>query len=749
MSSSIIVIFDQQGSFPSPLKDRLVSNGFEVIERETGTEIFHFLAIERPQLAILSSKMPEMDGAQICKMTKDNLSLKHIPILILDSTLSPATQRTCIEAGCDGYYQRPFDVEAIMERLDILLPGARKTRSRSMTRLQLDFKTSQEITSLFAGDMEEGTLFLRIKNPFPVGTGLKLKLSVASKKLVEAYGEVIHTIQKSTNPKQPVGMVVKMLEMDEETRAFIQNLYRQRSLASNDNMEELTTSHIEDTLVAVITGKKSTEGTFLSKLKFNPATLTDLEREAFEARNLPQPEKEELHKKIRDGVSFTCRIAYHLKKYRQLEFLSDEIRTKFLALSRTNLELGNAALGKLTPLMDRAKQKGLTELLAQLHSTSANLSANLTELNGKVQNYKDSLRKRKTVSTKIPNELLHDKEIVRYLEGISELFDFSTDVTSRSYMESMKLDLDLSELAAWEVTSFMEINQPGKTINPEVANWLRAIVALRFAISAFNHQHGKEDWTIETIDRSVALLNMTLACQEKFQQAMTKFIADHDISKTTLEELSQSNKQILDEAMRLNELYNPYREEDEQEYGPLLTHCYASIKEIFKHRETAEASAIGGQKLKKKSKKKRQYGPQQEQLTGVRGWLARYKSLLSLFVMIVLLIVLINMYFSRDFYQAKAPGGRTFSSITKQDLKDMWPCYWGRILEGDLSAKVNNQWMKMTPKKQLKRAKRLIIIAYIKWPKIKRIRLFDNKNKVLAIVVNREIVFFKKPSEED
>ncbi|WP_207515807.1 response regulator [Longitalea luteola] len=61
-----------------------------------------------PCLIVLDMNMPKMDG-QTCLVTlKKEITLRHIPVIILSTAFKPGAIDLAIEAGANKYYQKPY-----------------------------------------------------------------------------------------------------------------------------------------------------------------------------------------------------------------------------------------------------------------------------------------------------------------------------------------------------------------------------------------------------------------------------------------------------------------------------------------------------------------------------------------------------------------------------------------------------------------------------------------------------------------
>ena len=63
---------------------------------------------DRPILIILDLMLPDMDGKDICRTLKSDLSTRAIPILMLTAKGEEIDRIVGLELGADDYVTKPF-----------------------------------------------------------------------------------------------------------------------------------------------------------------------------------------------------------------------------------------------------------------------------------------------------------------------------------------------------------------------------------------------------------------------------------------------------------------------------------------------------------------------------------------------------------------------------------------------------------------------------------------------------------------
>jgi two-component system cell cycle response regulator DivK len=93
------------------------SMGHEMIEAETGLDSLMIATERMPDLVLMDVNIPGMDGLETTVKFKQNPKLTHIPIIALTANAMKGDKERCLEAGCDGYMQKPVGVSDLRRQI--------------------------------------------------------------------------------------------------------------------------------------------------------------------------------------------------------------------------------------------------------------------------------------------------------------------------------------------------------------------------------------------------------------------------------------------------------------------------------------------------------------------------------------------------------------------------------------------------------------------------------------------------------
>jgi DNA-binding response OmpR family regulator len=71
---------------------------------------------ENPQLVFLDVMMPKMNGMEVCRRVKKELSLDKVFIVLLTAKGQELDRQKGNEVGADLYMTKPFDPETILKK---------------------------------------------------------------------------------------------------------------------------------------------------------------------------------------------------------------------------------------------------------------------------------------------------------------------------------------------------------------------------------------------------------------------------------------------------------------------------------------------------------------------------------------------------------------------------------------------------------------------------------------------------------
>ncbi|MFC1936602.1 response regulator, partial [Chloroflexota bacterium] len=89
----------------------LMAEGHEVIFAENATEALESIKIQDFDLILMDINLPDIDGYTLTNKFREMEKFQNVPILALTANVMKGDRERSLEAGCDGYIQKPIDVD--------------------------------------------------------------------------------------------------------------------------------------------------------------------------------------------------------------------------------------------------------------------------------------------------------------------------------------------------------------------------------------------------------------------------------------------------------------------------------------------------------------------------------------------------------------------------------------------------------------------------------------------------------------
>src|ERR1700686_148580 len=114
MHDATILVVDDEPQIRRVLRATLSSNGYEVLETQSGQQAIKMVVTERPELILLDVNMPGMNGLEACN--KIRMSFDG-PIIMVTVRNAERYKIAALDAGADVYVVKPFAIGELLARI--------------------------------------------------------------------------------------------------------------------------------------------------------------------------------------------------------------------------------------------------------------------------------------------------------------------------------------------------------------------------------------------------------------------------------------------------------------------------------------------------------------------------------------------------------------------------------------------------------------------------------------------------------
>ena len=126
------------------LRRALERNGIEVVEAETGNDGLRALFSARPDVVLLDIGLPGLDGWG----TLDRIrQVTDVPVMMVSGQSSELEKVRALKAGADDYVTKPFGIQELLARTEVLLrraaPPDEQPPTYSDGLVEIDFRNAE------------------------------------------------------------------------------------------------------------------------------------------------------------------------------------------------------------------------------------------------------------------------------------------------------------------------------------------------------------------------------------------------------------------------------------------------------------------------------------------------------------------------------------------------------------------------------------------------------------------------------
>jgi len=121
MKGKILVIEDNEQNLYL-VRYLLEQNNHEVFAALDGKSGIEMAATLKPDLILLDIQLPGMDGYAVAHNLRRNPDLADTPIVAVTSYAMQGDREKVMEAGCNGYIEKPIDPDTFVSEIEQHLP---------------------------------------------------------------------------------------------------------------------------------------------------------------------------------------------------------------------------------------------------------------------------------------------------------------------------------------------------------------------------------------------------------------------------------------------------------------------------------------------------------------------------------------------------------------------------------------------------------------------------------------------------
>ena len=120
-SMTKVLVVEDHADGRQTLQKQLELMGFAVAIARNGKEGVQTAIAEKPELILMNSLMPEMDGWEATRILRGTPETKEIPVLAITALSRSSDLEAWLQAGCNDYIVKPFTSDELLRKITALL----------------------------------------------------------------------------------------------------------------------------------------------------------------------------------------------------------------------------------------------------------------------------------------------------------------------------------------------------------------------------------------------------------------------------------------------------------------------------------------------------------------------------------------------------------------------------------------------------------------------------------------------------
>ncbi len=133
---AILIVDDNQDmlSFVSSC----MKETYEVFTASDGAAALDILQREQIDLIISDVMMPGIDGFELCRRVKKDISMSHVPIILLTARATDVSRIEGLQLGADDYLTKPFNIDVLRLRVKKFIEWAQNNHQQFRQKMDIE-----------------------------------------------------------------------------------------------------------------------------------------------------------------------------------------------------------------------------------------------------------------------------------------------------------------------------------------------------------------------------------------------------------------------------------------------------------------------------------------------------------------------------------------------------------------------------------------------------------------------------------
>lgn len=131
MAAQLVLIVEDNEKNMKLVRDVLNFHGYQTVEATTAEAGLELARTSQPALILMDIQLPGLDGVSALRHLRSDNATSHIPVIAVTASAMSNERRKILEAGFDGYQQKPIKVKEFVAEVRSVLNAGSRSDSRN------------------------------------------------------------------------------------------------------------------------------------------------------------------------------------------------------------------------------------------------------------------------------------------------------------------------------------------------------------------------------------------------------------------------------------------------------------------------------------------------------------------------------------------------------------------------------------------------------------------------------------------
>jgi CheY-like chemotaxis protein len=216
VSESVKLVINKGDNF-------FLRSGLNILTAPTGEDVLTIHRLEKADLIIIDLHMPIIAGDEICRLIREDFSLKDVSIILVHP-YKKADIKRCESCGANALLAEPVGFEELFNEISTLLQIPKRESMRVLMRVTVKGNIDHKFFFSLSRDISSSGILIETDSILSKGEHITCSFFIKSHQIT-VHGEIVRIIEKGPDRYQ---YGIKFINLDHKSKSMIEAFVKNR-----------------------------------------------------------------------------------------------------------------------------------------------------------------------------------------------------------------------------------------------------------------------------------------------------------------------------------------------------------------------------------------------------------------------------------------------------------------------------------------------------------------------------------------